>query len=637
MGIEPLLFGWVATLPLIAGAWGTATETAPTSSVRRIASFTLSEPRDQTRFSLADCTDRKAVVLVFLGTECRINNAYLPRLAELHRDYADLGVQFIGINSNCTDSAPRVAEHARKYAIPFPVLKDPNNTVADQLGAQRTPEALLLDASGFVRYQGRIDDRFGIGYERPRPTRHDLVEAIGEVLVGRDVSRPTTPVVGCFIARVPPLQTSGAVTFTKDVVRILQEHCQECHRPGQVGPMPLLSYDDAAGWAATIREVVRARRMPPWYADPHYGTFSNDRRLSQADHDTLLTWIDEGCPRGDAKDLPPPRPFADGWHIGTPDLVVTMSETFAVPARAPPGGIPYQYFRVDPGFTEDRWVVQAEVRPGAPEVVHHVLVFILPPGKSFKPGDPLPQNLCTAIPGETTLVLPKGMARRVPAHSQLLFQIHYSPNGTAQKDRSSVALIFSDRGPQQEVLNLWIANTTFRIPPEADHHCVEAEFMLPQAGRLLSFHPHMHLRGKDFLFEAVYPDGQKEILLSVPTYNFNWQCIYRLVEAKRLPKGTRLYCVAHFDNSANNLGNPDPTRTVTWGDQTWDEMMVGIFDLAWDSPGGGPPPANEEARPDRGCPPRVNRRPRWLLLGLGITLLGGLALSFKRFQRVSRT
>jgi hypothetical protein len=253
-----------------------------------------------------------------------------------------------------------------------------------------------------------------------------------------------------------------------------------------------------------------------------------------------------------------------------------------VPAEAPRGGVPYKNFLIDTGFTEDRWIFRAEAKAGAPEVVHHIVAFILPPGKRFNQNDPSNQVLCGTAPGDMPLALRKDMAKRVPAGSKIVIQMHYTPNGRAQKDRSQIGIIFAPEPPRYEVRAIPIFNALFRIPPGADNHPVESSYTVRQDALLINLMPHMHLRGKDFRYEAVYPDGKKETLLSVPRYNFNWQSVYRLAEPKLLPQGTRIHCYAHFDNSANNPNNPDPKAAVWWGDQTWEEMMIGWIDLAWE-------------------------------------------------------
>lgn len=548
-------------------------------SPRTIAGFALKDTAGKV-VSLADFAERKAVVVVFLGTECPLNNAFLPRLAELHRTYSAQGVAFLGINSNSQDTVEEIAEHRRKFVIPFPVLHDPGNVVADRFEAQRTPEAFLLDSGRAIRYRGRIDDQYGIDFQRPAPTRRDLAAALEELLAGKKVSVSRTEVAGCRIGRVAKTRGEGPVTFTRDISRLLQKHCQECHRPGQVAPMPLLTYDDVVSWSAMIREVVAEKRMPPWYADPRHGKFRNDRSLPTKDLERLLAWLDGGMPRGKKEDLPEPRKFSSGWTIGTPDVVLTMPREFEVPAEKPPRGVPYQHFSVPTDFGEDKWVVRAEAIPGAPEVVHHILVFIVPPGKRFFPGSPDTPVLAGMAPGEQALMLPEGYAKALPKGSRLVFQLHYTPNGKKQVDRSRLGLIFAKKPPAKKVVTLPIYQTFFRIPPGAKNHEVATAHVFRKDGWAIGYMPHMHLRGKDFTFRAEFPDGKQRTLLSVPRYNFNWQGVYRPETADFLPAGTKLHCVAHFDNSADNPNNPDPTRPVFWGDQTWEEMMVGWVDWA---------------------------------------------------------
>jgi peroxiredoxin len=560
----------------------------PADAPRKAAPFTLKDPRDDKPVSLADFKDKKAVVIVFLGTECPVNNAFVPVLAEMSRTYAERGVAFVGINSNRQDTPDRVAAHARKFEVPFPVLKDTSNVVADQLGARRTPEAFVLGPGGVVLYQGRIDDQFGIGYNRAgKPSRRDLGEAIDEVLQGKPVTVAKTSVAGCIIARVAPSKAEGAVTYTKQVSRIVQTHCQECHRPGQIGPMPLLTYDDVVAWSDTIREVVSERRMPPWHADPKHGKFSNDRSLPKEDREALLAWLDGGTPKGDDKDLPAPRTFPEGWRFGKPDVVFAMPKPYEVPAEMPARGVPYQYFSIEPNFTEDKWVQRAEIHPGAADVIHHVIVFIVPPGEFFRPDAP-GAVLCGMAPGDMPVGYPPGMAKKVPAGSRFVFQMHYTPNGKARTDVTEVGLIFAKEPPKHRVMTRPVHSGRFitrvdKIPAGAENYKIEADFTFRDDAHLTAFMPHMHLRGKDFTYEVIYPDGKTETLLSVPHFQFGWQTLYHCAEPLAMPKGTKLHCVAHFDNSAKNPNNPDPKKDVYWGDQTWEEMMIGWIDYYVDS------------------------------------------------------
>jgi peroxiredoxin len=565
---------------MVASADGDS-KAAPTAA-KKIESFTLKDPAGK-EISLDDFKDKKAVVVVFLGTECPINNAYSSRLAELTKTYADKGVQFLAINANSQDTPERVGKHAKEFGIPFPVLKDKTNRVAEQFGARRTPESFLLDGERVIRYQGRIDDQFGIGYKRSAPTRNDLAMALDEVLAGKVVSKPKTEVAGCLISRVVQSKSEAKVTYAKEVSRIIQKNCQECHRPGQIGPMPLMNFEDAAAWSDTIREVVADRRMPPWHADPKFGKFTNDRSLANEDRATLLEWIKEGCPKGDEKDLPSERIYAEGWRIGKPDIVFEMEKPYKVPAEGPKGGIPYQYFGVATNFTEDRWVQAAEAKPGNRAVVHHIIVYIMKKGERRKPNeDGIGDGwLVPYAPGDMPAILAPGTAKKVPKDALLVFQMHYTPNGTEQTDRSSVGLIFAKEPPEHEMHTRSIGMQKFVIPAGASNHEVVAKKTFKEDALLYGLLPHMHLRGKDFAFRIFYPDGKTETLLSVPRYDFNWQSNYRLEKPLPMPAGTRIECTAHFDNSADNPNNPDPTEDVRWGDQTWQEMMIGFVNYAY--------------------------------------------------------
>jgi peroxiredoxin len=530
-------------------------------------------------WSLKTLKDKKAVVVVFVGTECPVNNAYLPKLTELRKAYQEKGVEVVAVNSNRQDTAQRVGEHAKQLKLTYPVLKDEGNVVADLFGARRTPEAFLLDDKHVIRYRGRIDDQYGIGFRRGEPTKKDLVAALDAVLAGQDVKTAETEVSGCLIGRVTKPTSEKGVTYAKEVSRIFQNKCQECHRPGEVGPFSLTSYEDAAGWAAMIREVVKDGRMPPWHADPKHGSFSNDRRLTPAERDVLLGWVDAGCPKGDDKDLPPKKYWPEGWTIGKPDKVIEMAKEYKVPARSL-FGIPYQYSMVDSNFEEDVWVQAAEARPGNRAVVHHIIVYVIPPGGQRGPReDGIGRDLLVAYaPGDMPLKLEPGTAKKIKKGSQFVFQMHYTPNGEEATDRSSVALIFAKEPPKQEAKTRGIAQRDLSIPPgEANYKSVSTT-TFDRDAVLVSMMPHMHLRGKSFQYEVVYPGDKRETILSVPHYDFGWQTSYRLAKPLALPKGTRIECTAYFDNSPENANNPNPRARVRWGDQTWEEMMIGFVD-----------------------------------------------------------
>jgi hypothetical protein len=434
------------------------------------------------------------------------------------------------------------------------------------------------------------------------------------------------------------------VTFTKDVAPILFKSCAGCHRTGEAAPMSLLSYKEARPWAKSIREKVITREMPPWHADPHIGQFRNDRRLSQIEIDTIAAWVDGGAIEGDLSDLPPAPKFVDGWTIGKPDLIIPIPEEFTLEASGPDE---YQYFEVDPGFTEDKYVQMAEARPGNRKIVHHILAFVEAPDgpwatpkygqlqkktikedsektsttqeqKSIlrregflmrlKPDVPVYNDGCALpsggsgterdgsgqsrsrapltgfAPGISAWLWEPGMVKKIPAGSKILFQIHYSKAaGSVEKDRSMIGLIFANQTPEKEIIAHMISNFYFQIPPGADNHRATACWTVPRDIHLVNAAPHMHFRGKAAEIKAIYPDGRSEVLLKVPNYSFSWQTFYYFKQPIALPKGTRLQITGYFDNSAKNRYNPDPMQAVRYGEPTYDEMITGLIEYTVDN------------------------------------------------------
>jgi hypothetical protein len=392
-------------------------------------------------------------------------------------------------------------------------------------------------------------------------------------------------------------KTDAGVTFYKDVLPVLQKNCQGCHRPGEAAPMSLLSYKEARPWAKAMKEAVIEKRMPPWFADPHVGKFTNDRSMAQADIDMLVRWADTGARAGSESDAPPPLKFATGWTIDQPDVVFQMPEAYDVPSG---GTIEYTYFIVPTGFTEDKWVTMAEARPGNRSVVHHIIVFARDPksnwlrdypvGKAFVPkggrngGEGGRGEFITGFaPGAPPESLRPGQGKLIRAGSDLVFQMHYTTNGKAARDRSQAGFVFARETPKQRVMTLAAGNNKFAIPPGADNHKVDGSMTLHADTELVGLLPHMHLRGKAMEMRAIYPTGEVEKLLWVPRYDFNWQLWYQLPLGKKLPKGTRIESTGYFDNSPNNKNNPDPSVEVRYGDQSWEEMMIGFFNVAFDA------------------------------------------------------
>jgi len=369
------------------------------------------------------------------------------------------------------------------------------------------------------------------------------------------------------------------VSFTKDVAPIFYARCAECHRPGEVAPMSLLTYAEARPWARAIKEKVVSRVMPPWLADPAYGHFENDRRLTDKEIETISAWVDGGAAKGNDSDLPPLPKFEPGWTLGKPDVIIPLESEVDVPAE---GVVPYKYFSVPTNFKEDKWVQAAEIRPSNRKVVHHIIVFVQEPGQKSE-GEAAVRSgqgfkLAGFAPGEQPKVFPAGTAKLIKAGSKLNFQMHYTPNGAASKDRSYIGLYFAKSPIGKKVLTGTATNAKFVIPAGDGNYEVRSSWTAPEDVRIVDLMPHMHLRGKDFTYTAVYPDGRSEVVLQVPKYDFNWQLLYRFKQPLLLPKGSRLDCVAHFDNSTRNKFNPDPTKEVRWGPQTWEEMMIGWFD-----------------------------------------------------------
>ena len=378
------------------------------------------------------------------------------------------------------------------------------------------------------------------------------------------------------------LAADGAPTFSKDVAPILYKSCVECHRPTMFAPMSLVSYDEARPWARSIKQRVVARTMPPWGADPAHGVFKNDPRLSDADVETIAKWVDAGAPKGDDKDLPAVPQFADGWTIGKPDAIFAMEEEFTIPAT---GAVEYKYFRVPTGLTEDKWIQAIEIKPGARAQVHHVIAFTQPAGQPLKPGGELgPTNIGGVTPNKPGLTFEPGVARLMRGNSDIVMQMHYTTNGTETKDRTQVGIIYAKQPPTKVAGGGMALNARFLIPAGDPNAEVKATTTLSRDITLTGMTPHMHVRGKDMIYIAHYPDGTTETLLSVPRYDFNWQLSYQLKTPKVLPKGTQIEVIAHFDNSTQNKFNPDPTKDVRWGDQTWEEMMIGFFSTIADSP-----------------------------------------------------
>jgi len=568
---------------------------------------------------LYDLKDKKAIVLVFLSFDCPVSTSYMQPLADMAKEWGKHGIAFVGLTTNQDETPADVAQHAKEFKLPFPVVLDKRFAGADAVAATHTPEVFVLDAGFVLRYRGRIDDAYYARLKRNQQvTQHDLRQALDDILSGRPVRTAVTAPVGCPIHR--PLAPSplsppgrgvgvrgggseglgvGNVTYHKDVQPILQKHCQECHRPGGAAPFALLNYRQALNWAADIKTFTQSRRMPPWKISAGMA-FQNERRLSDLEIATLADWADHGTPQGDAKDAPPPPKFAEDWQLGTPDLVLTLSDPYEV---GPTGNDVFRCFVLPTNLTEDRFVQAIEVKPSNPRVVHHALLFIDTAGKGrelqrlqqkvlFK--DPyggndldkgpgyyggmgigfLPaSNLGGWAPGQLPRTLPEGTGIKLTKGSDVVMQVHYHRSGRLEKDRTSIGLYYSknkvDRLYQGEVL----AGVFQAIPAGNERFVVEGTALVSEDMILFDVMPHMHMVGKEIKVMMTPPAGKTALLFHIKDWDFNWQETYVFKEALKLKAGTRLNLEAVYDNSAKNPTNPfKPPRLVTYGEQTFNEM-----------------------------------------------------------------
>jgi len=518
------------------------------------------------------------------------------------------------VNVEPTDTAAAMAVHAKAMAGISGYLVDHERTVAAALGATSTTEAFVIDRAGTLVFRGAISDQYGIGYSLDAPRHRYVADALDAAVAGVRPGTSMTTAPGCSLDLAPAVAaatapaTEAAPTYNERISRIVQANCVSCHHTGGIGPFSLEKYEDVASRSGIIRSVVSRGVMPPWFAAPmpaeagaampHQSPWVNDRTLAQADKADLLAWISAGRPKGDPASAPVMLTWPGdagksggreagnngGWTIGTPDVIFRLPVPVAIKAE---GTMPYANIRVATNFTEDKWVRAVQVLPGDTRAVHHVLVFVMPKLLSGEKRERIEATrgfFAAYVPGSEGTAWPDasegsaGMAKKIPAGASLLFQIHYTPYGTATTDQTQLGLRFASAPPAQIVRTSGIANTRLKIPPNAAAHPEHASIRLPADVQLRAFMPHMHVRGSAFSYRATLPDGAERLLLDVPHYDFNWQLRYELREPMALPKGTVIRATAVYDNSTENPFNPDPTKTVRWGEQTYEEMMLGYIE-----------------------------------------------------------
>lgn len=538
--------------------------------------------------TLSDIAKDRVVVIAMTSTSCPLSKKYLPTLAELVKT-SDSNITWVLVNPLATDKAAEMQTAASQFNGKAIYVHDKDGQLAATLGALTTTDVIVLDASRTIVYHGAIDDQYGFGYSIEAPRYRYLADALAAIKSGKQPLVAATEAPGCTLEKPAKSASATNVTYHNRISRIVQQHCIECHREGGVAPFALDTYDDLVAHAGMVQQVVERGIMPPWFAaETKSGTgtgevhtpWANDRSLAIAEKQDLLAWIAGGKPEGDRSDAPQPRKFDKGWLIGEPDAVFQFAKP--VPIKAT-GVMPYQNIIVETNLPEDKWVQGIEVQPGDRGVVHHVLVFVQ--GDDTLDEEPVDDAAAERggfwgiyVPGNSTLVYPEGYAKRIPKGARLKFQMHYTPNGTATTDQTRIGLIWAKEPPQHEVRVAGIVNARISIPPGAENHREDATLRLPLDATILGFLPHLHVRGKACKYEVTRSDGQTTTLLDIPRYDFNWQLLYRYFEPLTLKAGDTLRFTAWFDNSDKNPANPDPTKTVRWGAQTFDEMHLGYVE-----------------------------------------------------------
>jgi thiol-disulfide isomerase/thioredoxin len=544
--------------------------------------FAFSDLRNEPK-RLSDLRSHKGVVIAMTSTTCPISKKYIPTLVELARTYSQQGIAFLLVNSIPADKIDEMREIQERFGDTAIYIFDEKEALAQAVGARTTTDVVVLDGSQTVVYRGAIDDQYGFGYAIDAPRHRYLAEALDGLLEGKMPRVSATSAPGCTLELPMQSASEEQVTYHQQIARLMQRHCVECHRSGGVAPFSLESYDDVVAHAPMIREVTERGVMPPWFAAPvaegAVSPWINDRSLAHAEKARLMAWIERGKPEGDPKLAPQSKDFPEGWLIGKPDAVFEFAEPVQIQAT---GTMPYKNVFVETDLPEDRWVQAIEIRPGDPSVVHHVLVFAQKPSDAEDATQEEEEDERLGywgiyVPGNSALMYPNGIAKRLPQGARLRFQMHYTPNGTATTDRTRIGLVFAKEPPKHEVHVAGIVNTRLRIPPGADNHQEVASIRVPADVQVLGFLPHMHLRGKAARYELIRSSGT-ETLLDIPRYDFNWQLLYKYTEPLPVKAGDTLRFTAWFDNSSGNPANPDPSRTVAWGPQTEDEMHLGYVE-----------------------------------------------------------
>lgn len=525
--------------------------------------------------------DSQGIIIAFFGATCPISGKLGPELARLEKDAAAKQIRMLLVCPVATETAGDIQKFTADHSLKSPVIHDADGWLTTTLAATTTTEVFLLDAARTLVYRGAVNDQYGLGYSKDKPNKTYLRDAVAAMLRSEVPAIAATTAPGCALdlkKEAAIAQTS--VTYHHQISRILQASCVECHRKDAVGPFSLESYEDVIENAGMIRKQVERGVMPPWFAaappEGQHSPWLNDVSLSPQDKQDLLTWLASDRPLGDPADAPKPRHFPEEWSIGQPDLIVQFPKPVSIKAE---GIMPYQFVTATTTLEEDRWVQGYEIMPTDRSVVHHVIVQVHPKGSNVRDrGEGAEGYWAAYVPGNAARVWPEGFAKKLPAGATVSFQIHYTPNGKKTQDQLRMGLVFAKAEPRYVVHTAAVAYPRLNIPAGADNHIEVKEQTVPQDMNVMAFMAHMHVRGKAFKFEVTPPGGKSEVLLDIPRYDFNWQLRYDCAVPKFLAKGSKVKITAAFDNSENNPANPDPTKNVRWGQQTYDEMMIGYFE-----------------------------------------------------------
>ena len=521
--------------------------------------------------------EAKAIVVMIHGNGCQIVRSILPDYKALRDEYESKGVRFLMLNANLQDTRVTIASEAAEWGIDMPILIDSAQVIAPSLNVTRTGEVLVINpVSREISYRGALNDRVHFERQKKEASEHYVKNALDAVLAGKAVALSEVKSVGCIVNLPKPEQ---AITYSETIAPMLLDKCVACHQEGGIAPWAMSEYRMIQGFAPMIREVVRTKRMPPWHADPEIGQWQHDAGLSAEETKILISWIEAGAKRGAGEDpLLAFKPNETQWPLGEPDLIVEVP-AFEVPAS---GIVDYQFPVVQNTLDKDAWVVAATVLPGDTQAVHHVLLGSADQPPAADDLENVFQNYIMGYaPGNESAHMPEGTGVFVPKGGVYLLQVHYTPYGKKSTDTTKVGLYFADKPPQNFLRNHVIANSRLSIPPYAARHEEKAYFEFWNDAVIYGLVPHAHYRGRSSSFDLVYPDGRSEVILSVPNYDFNWQRTYAFTEPKSVPAGTKIIHRTVYDNSANNLGNPDPSRQVPWGLQSEDEMLYGSVSYSW--------------------------------------------------------